>query len=221
MERMSPNCNVNTRPFGIFILDNDENLPICRRSEQSINQTPMSDDIFENIITTPINSTSATIKEPLNFVNSTVTSKSFIVPDLKSKHTLESMLMAEEFESGVANPSETYFRKIFKEDRIFAINCISSVFMDNFSAEGRKISILVGALHAISHFKYDDVYPLGQYMALTALSHKNNEVSEFGVKCFENWEHPDGVEKLKTVSFSAKWLQDYAQQVINELSEGD
>ena len=64
------------------------------------------------------------------------------------------------------------------------------------------------------------MYPHGQMMAMCALNHKNKYVAEYGIKCFENWGHPDGIEKLNAVQFAAAWLQEYAQDVIDELTNG-
>lgn len=75
-------------------------------------------------------------------------------------------------------------------------------------------------IHERLRYSYDQVYPIGQLVALSAIGHKNKEVAEFGIKCYENWGHPEGVEKLKATSFSTPWLREYADQVIADLSEG-
>lgn len=134
---------------------------------------------------------------------------------------LTSYFETEDFESGLVYPSEKHFRKLIEKDRYQALNILSKLFMDNYSLDGRKICNLVGTLHLISHLSYEEVYPIGQMIAISALSHQSKMVSEYGIKCFENWGHIDGVEKLQAVAFSSKWLNDYAQQVINDLNEGE
>lgn len=141
--------------------------------------------------------------------------------DQISVEYLSSMLAAEDCESGISNPSEYYFRDLLEQNNLSALNVIMKVFMDNFATEGRRVNILVGALHLLSHFQYEMVYPFGQTIAMNAFLHKNREVLEYGIKCFENWRHPDGVIKLSSLRFSTDWLQEYADKVILELNEGD
>lgn len=141
--------------------------------------------------------------------------------EVEQSNILSSILESESFESGIINPSENYFRKMMIVDKMAAMNGISKLYMDNLTLEGRNVNILVGILHMISHLPYDEVYPQGQMLALCAISHRNNEVAEYGIKCFENWEHKDGAKKLRTVKFSTSWLQDYADDVIRGLSEGE
>ena len=56
-------------------------------------------------------------------------------------------------------------------------------------------------------------------MAVSALNHTNQEVCEYAIKCFENWNDFDGMRKLKAVRFSTKWLNEYAKAVIDEFEE--
>ncbi len=148
--------------------------------------------------------------------------QSIVIPiEPISVQCLISMLASEECETGISNPSEAFFVGLLTVDPINALNVLSTVFMNSYSLEPKKISILVGTLHLISHLDYEQVYPVGQALAIAAISHKHTEVAEYGIKCFENWRNPDGITKLKAIRFSTKWLQDYADDVIEELSEGE
>ena len=131
---------------------------------------------------------------------------------------LKAMMKDENYESGVPSTSEVYFQTVYEKDRLIALNSISRLFMDNFNSDSKGAHYLIGVLHIISHFNYEEVYPTGQMIAISAIGFANSvEVQEYGVKCFENWEHKDGINKLKAISFSAKWLQEYANEVIEEL----
>lgn len=141
--------------------------------------------------------------------------------EVESMTILESMLAGEDFEAGISNNSEKYFSELIISDRLSALNGISSLFLKNYSPQNTKANILVGLLHIVSHFDYNSIYPAGQMMALCALSHVNKEVAEYGIKCYENWGNKDGIEKLRAVNFSASWLKEYAEEVIEELNEGD
>lgn len=132
---------------------------------------------------------------------------------------LSSLLMEEVCESGIRNPSEEYFRTLLKNNRLNALNIISMIFYQSFSTDNKKANTLVSILHMLSHLEYDQVYPIGQLLAISAIGHKHKEVAEFGIKCFENWENPDCITHLQAIAFSTSWLQDYADQVIADLSE--
>jgi hypothetical protein len=77
--------------------------------------------------------------------------------------------------------------------------------------------IITGVLHIISHFDYDLVSPEGPTMAIAALGHKNVEVREYGVKCFENWQHKDGIRILEQIKANERWFQNYINLVIRDL----
>lgn len=145
-----------------------------------------------------------------------------IIPvEVETMTILSSMISCEDFETGISNPSEKYFEDLLKKDRLSALNGISSLFLNNYTPQTTKARILVGLLHIVSHFDYESVYPAGQMMALCALSHVNREVAEYGIKCYENWGNRDGIEKLQAVCFSTPWLKEYADEVIEQLNEGD
>lgn len=133
---------------------------------------------------------------------------------------LSSVLEDEVFESGIINHSEEIFLKEFGEDELGALNAICRLFMDNIANTGRKLNNLIGILHMLSHLDYNKVYPSGQMLAICAINHKNNEVAEYGIKCFENWGEKDGIDKLNSIRFSSLWLQEYANEVVEELKNG-
>jgi hypothetical protein len=127
---------------------------------------------------------------------------------------LSAMLCEESFETGMSTPSEEYIIKLYDtEGKISVNNLLNKIYLDHLE----NTNIVLGLLHIISHFDYDIVHPQGQTMALASLSHKDDEVKEFGIKCFENWEHPDGIRILESVDVGAKWLKEYAGMVILDL----
>lgn len=182
-------------------------------------QTPANKlDIVKSLSPAVIHNPSDTLPSNLSSIDSSDDERAYIPVEVEAMTVLASMLENEEFETGVSNPSEKYFRKLLDNDTIASMNSLSTLFMSNYSTEGRKVNILIGILHILSHLDYLRVYPLGQMMAICALSHKSKYVSEYGIKCFENWGHPDGIQKLNAIHFATTWLQEYAQDVIDELS---
>lgn len=141
--------------------------------------------------------------------------------DIEKMSIVSSMLDGEDFEPGLVNNSERFFKKLFDDNREAALNGLMNLFYDGYSDNSRKIHRVVGILHLLSHFEYLDVKPTGQVIALAALNHSDKQVAEYAIKCFENWGDKDSVEKLRAVHFATPWLEEYAEEVIREIIEGD
>lgn len=164
-------------------------------------------------------STTIPLKGDIDKVKTSVDKRIPVRADLYS--VISSVLEDEFFETGIVNDSEKIFMNEFRVDKLGALNTLSCLFMDNIAAEsGRKINNLIGTLHIVSHIDYEKVYPMGQMLAMCALNHINKEVSEYGIKCFENWGEKDGISKLSSIRYASKWLQEYADEVIEELKNG-
>ena len=54
-------------------------------------------------------------------------------------------------------------------------------------------------------------------VALAALSNTHNEVREAGIRAYEKWANPNGIEILKSVSISWPWLEEYRLETIEYL----
>jgi hypothetical protein len=135
------------------------------------------------------------------------------VVDVKQYIRLKTMLQEENAESGITNPSEKIVESLYSENKRKANILLNELFLKNFYAP----HIIVGILHIISHFDYDLVSPEGPTMAIAALTHKDVEVREYGVKCFENWQHKDGIRILEHIKADERWLQHYINLVIRDL----
>jgi hypothetical protein len=135
------------------------------------------------------------------------------VVDVKHYIRLKTMLQEEITESGITNPSEEIVKSLYSEDNRKANILLNELFIKNF----HEPHIIVGVLHIISHFDYDLVSPEGPVMAIASLTHKDVEVREYGVKCFENWQHKDGIKILEHIKADERWLQNYINLVIRDL----
>jgi hypothetical protein len=126
---------------------------------------------------------------------------------------LKTMLQEEITETGITNPSEEIVESLYSEDKRKANILLNELFLKNF----HDPHIIIGVLHIISHFDYDLVSPEGPTMAIAALTHKDVEAREYGVKCFENWQHKDGIGILEQIKANERWLQNYINLVIRDL----
>lgn len=133
----------------------------------------------------------------------------------KVTSNLVNCLIEEDFEFGFKSRSELIIREQFSINALATRNWLNELFIENFQNE----KILVGLLRIIGRFEEEIIFPQGQTMALAALAHKNNEIRELGIRAFENWNSLNSLEVLKKVNIDSKWLQDYLNQVIEDLKE--
>ncbi|MCL2343316.1 MAG: hypothetical protein FWC62_05405 [Firmicutes bacterium] len=128
---------------------------------------------------------------------------------------LLSLLRTEDIESGIASPAEVFAKQALKENRILALHMINKVHLDNVG----NSHIQIGILHLISHIDYELGYPTLQTIARGALSDRDDDVKDYAVRCYEYWNHQDGLRVLKTIHSDTGWLQKYINDVIASLSE--
>jgi hypothetical protein len=120
-----------------------------------------------------------------------------------------------EFEFGFGTPADEYVREALDTYGTFAREWISHLYIENFHDPFMTCAIL----RVIAHLEYGQMCPQGMVMAAGVAAHKDASVRECGVRCFENWEHPDGLKILQHLSFSEDWLEDYRERVISDLQE--
>ena len=85
------------------------------------------------------------------------------------------------------------------------------------SWDTNNIPVLLGVLRIIARLDYQEVIPEGRAMASMAVSHKDTEVQECGVRAFESWGTVECLMDLETVKVSTKWLQEYIDEVVLDL----
>lgn len=161
----------------------------------------------------------------LNFLDSKTASISIVDENyvnqrrllkLKEQFTpkLLTLISESDFEYGIDSQVDVFVRSHMKENYLATKSWLNSIFVENFS----NPFVLIGLLHVISRFSYEEVYPEGQLMATSALSHSNVEVQECGVRSFESWGTLDSLKILNNVKVSTPWLQHYIDQVVKDLS---
>ena len=128
---------------------------------------------------------------------------------------LFSMLRTEDVESGITSSSEVFVRQTLGENRSLALQVVNKVYLDNVG----NSHVQIGILHLSSHIEYYIGYPTLQTIAIAALSDPNDDVRDYAVQCYENWNHKDGLRVLKKIHTNTQWLQDYIDSVIVSLSD--
>lgn len=123
------------------------------------------------------------------------------------------LIRESDFEFGFSSPAEEYVGDALNRYGSFAREWINELFLQKFNDP----SVISSILRVIAHFDYQQIYPNGVTMAVCAASHVNAEVRECGIRCFENWEAPENLIVLKSLSYSEEWLKNYLVGVIDGL----
>lgn len=135
------------------------------------------------------------------------------------KH-LENMLSYEISECGIANPSEDYFSATYKENFDEGLSVLNKLFVKHYGKQEKEnINLMIGILHILSHFEFELVSSMNNLMVPKALKHENEEICEYAIKCYENWENFDffSLQLLKQVKHRpnvSKWLCEYSKSVL-------
>lgn len=121
----------------------------------------------------------------------------------------------ESFEFGFESPSEILVRTQLKADPVATRTWLSKLFVERF----HDSVAVIGILRVIGRLSEKEIFPDGQTMAGTALSYDNDEVKELGVRAFENWGSKTSWNMLRNIHTGTKWLDDYIEEVVADLSD--
>lgn len=134
----------------------------------------------------------------------------------KAVNEITMMLSRDEFIDGEISVSERYVEDAYESGDL---DCIKEALMEVYTKNYSNSHMVVGILMMISRIPYDVVEPKGTLMALGLLSHRDLEVRDRAIQCFERWNSKKGLEILRNVECSPKWLQNYADKVIAYIEE--
>ena len=173
--------------------------------------------IIEEIIEVPNNGTEITFQKDTYYI-----SDENYINEIRQKQQrpvferkLISYIREQHFEYGITSKSDLFISEQMSINRLATKSSLNELFVSNYE----NPSILIGILQVVSRIENNIVNPEGQAMALAALTHRNFEVRECGIRCFENWATKISLTILKNISTEPKWLQEYLETVIKNIEE--
>lgn len=119
----------------------------------------------------------------------------------------------DDFEYGFENRADSLIKEQMKVNSLATKEWLNKIFISNF----HNVDIIIGLLRLIARLDIDEISPEGSTMAIAALSHKNFEVQECGIRAFESWGTLESLEILNSVKVQSEWLQEYLLQVIENI----
>ena len=125
------------------------------------------------------------------------------------------LLKEEDFEFGYKTRSEQLITEQLQINALATRNWLNEIFLKYYSDE----TVIIGILRIIGRFDPLHIFPQGQTIALAALTHKNDEIKELGIRAFEQWCSVESLNILKKLDLEKNWLQEYVTDVINDFEE--
>lgn len=124
------------------------------------------------------------------------------------------LLRESDFEYGFESAADRYVQERFAENTSATLEWIGHLFVERFADS----AITLGIVRVMAHMEYAEAKPHGVTIAISATRHPDAEVRECGVRAFENWGTRDSLELLRTLAFDEPWLQEYVEQVVEDLT---
>jgi hypothetical protein len=125
------------------------------------------------------------------------------------------LLREEDFEFGYKTRSEEIISEQLNINALATRNWLNKIFLNYYSDE----IVIIGILRIIGRFDPIQIFPQGQTIALAALTHKNDEIKELGIRAFEQWCSIESLNILRKLDIEKAWLKDYVNDVIKDFEE--
>ena len=171
--------------------------------------------VEQNLKINPLHTSTKFIKKPL-----TSTRYDSHLQDTWEREFSEQLLYefkasihTEELEFGFIGKTTKLIENYIKLNKDLTLNSLSKFGLDNFN----NIKILYAILHTFAHLRYNLVEPIGPTFALATLNHKNIEIKDFSIQCFEIWNDKKTLSYLKVIKIEEEWLNHYFQSVITSI----
>lgn len=121
------------------------------------------------------------------------------------------LIRQDEFIDGEVSHSERYMKEAYEQGQLdFIVDALMHVYSSNLG----EAHMLEGILTMIASVPYEAISPKGQIMAMGLLTNKTLSVRDKAIQCFERWNSKKGLDYLKNISCSPKWLQNYVDKVV-------
>ena len=126
-------------------------------------------------------------------------------------------LDVDHFEPGIKSSTEHYVEQWLASNPMLVQTAIGKLYLSNTA----RINRLVGILTVVAHLDRVALSPANELVALAAMSHSSIQVKEYALRAYEYWEDAELVEKLKYYTLHPQWLEDYKNEIIEDVMGAD
>lgn len=119
------------------------------------------------------------------------------------------------FEAGVISNTSIELVSFFSKNANFTKKSIQKIFHDMYD----NPQLLIGILDGISSINYNLAKEELPIVATAALSHEDDEVVEYAIRCFENWRNINSLRILEKLKCREEWMNIYIKKIVEELKK--
>lgn len=169
-----------------------------------------------------IHDSTSTIKE----VNTTTTSLCDSAENLL-KHLFEECwnkyenifiqtILNEYIEDGYFSNSQILFNNIVKEyNNIISSQFLNEIYLKNATSN----KVIKSLLYIMANMQLNDLHGIELGIVMFAFSHKDYEIKDLALQCFEKWKEPRYIGLLSTQSMGVDYLDEYLKYIISKTEE--
>lgn len=135
--------------------------------------------------------------------------------ELEKKFTqqLIGYILEDNFEYGMESKAQILVKKQLKINPSVTKNWINKIYVNSIN----NAEILIGILRIIARFDRNDIFPIGDTIAMASLSHNNEMVQETAIRAFESWGGEESISILANANVASKWINEYLEEVMADL----
>lgn len=122
-------------------------------------------------------------------------------------------------EPNMQSAAQKYFTELLAVNNSMGQELFQKIILENAYYTGK--SVYWNMLVVLSQLEYSLINPWGTFIALSATRHKQLDIQEIGIACFEKWESREAIQFLLQHRFEESWLQEYADMVCSAVMEDE
>lgn len=121
----------------------------------------------------------------------------------------------EDLEFGMFGHTTELVKKFLSYNKDLILSELQNLVLQNFDNK----RIVYSAIHTFAHLDYEIVYPQGPIFALGMSRHKDADIQDFSIQCFEMWCSKDSLNYLEQISIDTPWLDEYLKNTIEYIKD--
>lgn len=134
---------------------------------------------------------------------------------IRFRGKLIATLLDEPIEDGVTHPAEGLIDEALRADSSDWQDWLFQVLVEHYPT---RPSLCASIIRCIGRLDYDRVGGWGMRVVDHALRNRDSEIREAAIRALEAWGGREALEMLRHHTDAKAWLNEYAQQVIVDLS---
>lgn len=112
-------------------------------------------------------------------------------------------------------------KKIIEIEHRYNMRILGEIIQNVYVRHFDNPRYLTGICKALLRYDLDEVSPWGVIMLTGFLNHPDEQVKEYAIQLIDNWNDTELLPILKTLHVSSEWLNNYINDVIENLEKKD